>query len=96
MEVCQREYAEPRALAGAITAASLGNVEQVSGLLRLLSLERWLRSLKQIATRRSNLKPHCAQQATGTVGLADSPEWSIRPSDSGNAERMEKGGHRGL
>jgi len=85
MEVCQREYAEPRALARSITEASLGNVEQVSGLLRLLSLERWLRSLKQIGTRRSNLKPHCAQQVPSTVGLADSPEWSIRPSDSGNA-----------
>ncbi len=84
MEVCQREYAEPRALARAIAEASLGNVEQVSGLLRLLSLERWLRSLKQIETRRSNLKPHCNQQAPSAIGLSNSPEWSIRPSDSDN------------
>ena len=84
MEVCQREYAEPQALARAFSAASLGNVEQISGLLRLLSLERWLRSLKQIETRRLNLKSHCTQQVHSTIGLVNSPEWSIRLSDSGN------------
>jgi asparagine synthase (glutamine-hydrolysing) len=84
MEVCQREYAEPRALARAFAAASLGNVEQVSGLLRLLSLERWLRSLKQIETRRLNLKLHGTQEVPSTIGFVNSPEWSIRLSDSGN------------
>src|SRR6266700_2955167 len=48
LEVCRREYAEPQALAEAISEVSLGRLDQSYALVRLFSLERWLRSLQSI------------------------------------------------
>src|ERR1043165_7670867 len=54
-EVCQRGYADPTALSEGVRLARLGLLEQTAGLMRLLSLERWLRSLSQIESHRKRL-----------------------------------------
>lgn len=56
LEVCRREYAEPRFLAQAIRDVALGRLDQSYALVRLFSLERWLRSLDKIAGRRLALQ----------------------------------------
>lgn len=53
LEVCRRRYANPGPLSLALREAALGRVDQVYGLIRLLSCERWLRSLQTIQSRRS-------------------------------------------
>lgn len=52
LEVVQRRYADPNRLLEAIRLGSLGRTEHAGILLRMLSMERWLRSLKAITSRR--------------------------------------------
>jgi asparagine synthase (glutamine-hydrolysing) len=52
LEVCQRQYAEPLELEEAIRQVALGRLDQSYALVRLFSLERWLRSLRTIESRR--------------------------------------------
>jgi asparagine synthase (glutamine-hydrolysing) len=54
-EVCRRGYAEASALAEGIQQVTLGRLEHSAGLLRVFSLERWLRSLQTVACRRANV-----------------------------------------
>lgn len=54
--VCQRGYVSADALSEAIQVASIGRMENTGSLLQVFSLERWLRSLNSIETRRSNLR----------------------------------------
>jgi asparagine synthase (glutamine-hydrolysing) len=68
--VCQRGYAEPAALAEAIRLASAGRIQYSGGVRRVLSLEKWLRSLEHIASRRAMLR-QSAVQASALAGVAD-------------------------
>jgi asparagine synthase (glutamine-hydrolysing) len=52
LEVCRRGFAEPQALRRSIREVALGRLDQSYALVRLFSLERWLRSLQTIAARR--------------------------------------------
>jgi asparagine synthase (glutamine-hydrolysing) len=63
LEVCRREYAEPALLAQAIREAALGRLDQSYVLVRLFSLERWLRSLDRLRLRQAE-SPHPAQERT--------------------------------
>jgi len=56
LEVSQRRYADPSRLLEAIRLGSLGRTEHSGILLRMLSMERWLRSLKTIADLRLQLR----------------------------------------
>ncbi len=90
LEVCRREYAEPKALAEAISQAALGNVEQASGLLSLLSLERWLRSITRIETSQSMLKRSCNYELkTGASAPLCPSEQSTHNSDRPVRNRVE-------
>jgi asparagine synthase (glutamine-hydrolysing) len=92
LEVCRREYAEPKALAEAISQAALGNVERASGLLSLLGLERWLRSVPRIETRRSMLKRSCSYELkTGASAPLCPSEQSTHNSDRPARNGVEKG-----
>lgn len=51
-EVCQREYAHHQLLLKSITQAQIGMLDGAGPLLKLLSLERWLRSLKNVSQLR--------------------------------------------
>jgi asparagine synthase (glutamine-hydrolysing) len=55
LEVCQRDYADPRALAIAMRVIALGRIDHSYAFLRLMSLEQWLRSLRSIQTQRRTL-----------------------------------------
>jgi asparagine synthase (glutamine-hydrolysing) len=73
LEVCRREYAEPALLAQAIREVALGRLDQSYALVRLFSLERWLRSLDRVRFRQPGVSlrqaesPHPAQE--GLAGL---------------------------
>jgi hypothetical protein len=65
-QVCQRDFVEPRLLSDSLQKMRLGFLDQAVGLLRLVSLERWLRSL-------SNVHDMPEQQVVRTNSFADSP-----------------------
>jgi asparagine synthase (glutamine-hydrolysing) len=44
-QVCQRDFVEPKQLSDSLQQMRLGFMEQAVGLLRLVSLEQWFRSL---------------------------------------------------
>ena len=56
LEACQREYADPQALATAMHEIALGRIDHSYAFLRLMSLEQWLRSLRTIESQRSCLR----------------------------------------
>jgi asparagine synthase (glutamine-hydrolysing) len=68
LEVCRREYAEPTLLAQAIREVALGRLDQSYALVRLFSLERWLRSLDRVCFRQPGVRlrqaesPHPAEE----------------------------------
>ncbi len=68
--VCQRGYAVPSALEEAIRLASAGRLQYSGGVRRLLSLEKWLRSLDHIDSLRAMLRQSAAQ-ASSVVGVAN-------------------------
>jgi hypothetical protein len=47
-QVCQRDFVEPKLLSDSLQKMRLGFLDQGVGLLRLASLERWLRSLSYV------------------------------------------------
>ncbi|HXM62135.1 MAG TPA: asparagine synthase-related protein [Terriglobales bacterium] len=55
LEVCQRGYAEPVALARAMVGIAMGRIDHSYALLRLMNIEQWLRSLRTIEARRRAL-----------------------------------------
>lgn len=59
--VCSDGYVDPNKLREVIREAALGRTEQVGCLLSVLSVERWLRSLRLVESRRSELKRSHAQ-----------------------------------
>jgi asparagine synthase (glutamine-hydrolysing) len=69
LEVCRRGYAEPTALTKAIRQVSLGRLEQTYALVRLFSLERWLRSLGRISSQRLALKKSSEAEAFRSSGI---------------------------
>jgi asparagine synthase (glutamine-hydrolysing) len=65
-QVCQRDFVEPKRLSDALQKMRLGFLDQAVGLLRLVSLERWLRSLSHV---RANPEPRAAPASA----FAESP-----------------------
>ncbi len=61
LEVCQRGYAEPRRLAKAMLGIATGRIDHSYAFLRLMNIEQWLRSLRNIEERRRALR-----QSAGT------------------------------
>jgi len=55
LEVCQRAYAEPKALARAMLGIAMGRIDHSYGFLRLMNTEQWLRSLRSVEARRRAL-----------------------------------------
>jgi hypothetical protein len=82
LEVCQRGYADPQALASAMRSISLGRMDHSYALLRLMSLERWLRSLRTVEACRSILRNAPSRTPCNT---AVSSGASIRHSNEVNA-----------
>jgi len=65
-EVCRRGYARAAGLAEAIRLTALGSMEHSGQLLRLISVERWLRSLNTIGNcERASLEQRDALSLTG-------------------------------
>jgi asparagine synthase (glutamine-hydrolysing) len=56
LEVCQRGYAEPGRLAKAMLAIAMGRIDHSYGFLRLMNIEQWLRSLRNVEERRRALR----------------------------------------
>jgi hypothetical protein len=65
-QVCQRDFVEPKQLFDSLKLMRLGFLDQGVGLLRLVSLERWFRSLNCL---RANPEPRAVQANV----FADSP-----------------------
>jgi hypothetical protein len=65
-QVCQRDFVEPKQLADSLQKMRLGFLDQGMGLFRLVSLERWFRSLSYVGA-----KPEPG--AIRANSLADSP-----------------------
>jgi asparagine synthase (glutamine-hydrolysing) len=70
LEVCRRGYANPEPLAKAIREVALGRLDHSYALVRLFSLERWLRSLGQIASRRLTLESPGAEYVFDSTNVA--------------------------
>jgi hypothetical protein len=80
LEVCRRGYVEPTALTKAIREVSLGRLEQTYALIRLFSLERWLRSLGRITSQRLALKKSSEAEAFRSSGIPMSLSGWYRPA----------------
>jgi asparagine synthase (glutamine-hydrolysing) len=81
LEVCQRGYADPNALAKAMLGIAMGRIDHSYAFLRLMNIEQWLRSLRTVEARRRAL----SQQESASLQvhlnpLASSSSDSIRHS----------------
>ena len=56
LEVCQRGYAEPSRLAKAMLGIAMGRIDHSYAFLRLMNIEQWLRSLRNVEARRRALR----------------------------------------
>ena len=56
LEVCQRGYAEPGRLANAMLGIAMGRIDHSYAFLRLMNIEQWLRSLRNVEVRRRALR----------------------------------------
>jgi asparagine synthase (glutamine-hydrolysing) len=57
-QVCERGYVTQAHLVESLNRTRLGIVDLIGPLIRLFSLERWLRSLTCVPTRSVRMKPH--------------------------------------
>ena len=80
LEVCQRGYAEPRALAEAMRRIAMGRMDHSYAFLRLMNVEQWIRSFDTIKTRRSELKHVEESLSLGSDQLPSSTSVPIRHS----------------
>jgi asparagine synthase (glutamine-hydrolysing) len=76
LEVCRRNYADPVALANAMPGVFMGRCDHSYALLRLMNLEQWLRSLRNLGTCRA-----LSQNEESPLFLHSSPT----PSSSGDS-----------
>jgi asparagine synthase (glutamine-hydrolysing) len=71
LRVCERAYVDAPGLAEALYLARLGRLDKTPGLIRVFSLERWLRSLDKIAALRSDLRSRFGKQNDRQQPLQD-------------------------
>jgi len=91
LEVCQRGYAEPDQLVKAMRGIALGRIDHSYAFLRLMNIEQWLRSIRNVEARRQALK----QSETANLRLhshfpASSTGAAIQHSITATSEDGEK------
>ena len=91
LEVCQRGYAEPGALANAMAGIALGRIDHSYAFLRLMNIEQWLRSLRTVEGRRRALRQsESSSPQLHPNSLKSSSSDSIRHSSEAGSEDGEK------
>lgn len=68
--VCQREYVNARRLSAAVDEMLLGKVRQIASFIHVISIERWLRSLATLESRRRELRKSFKLHSRTLVSIA--------------------------